>query len=154
MPVPPEEPTEPGSAGLDVPADPEQVAEATELAASASGVMVNNVSTMAAWQDAVVRDVREMVIRDRSRPSLIIWGTRLNECKDFPGLRAATRQAARELDSTRASSGAMAIHEDRPWIRSQRGQPGAITLTASHPLLGQAEVQVRSVAAKNTSELG
>ena len=75
----------------------------------------HNVSTMAAWQDAVVRDVRDMVIRDRSRPSVIIWGTRLNECKNFPGLWAATRQAARELDSTRPSSGAMAFHEDGTW---------------------------------------
>jgi beta-galactosidase len=40
------------------------------------------------------------------------------------------------------------------WIRSQPDQPGAITLTASHPLLGQAEVQVRSAAVKNRSELG
>ena len=75
----------------------------------------HNVSTMAAWQDAVVRDVRDMVIRDRSRPSVIIWGTRLNECKNFPGLWAATRQAARELDGTRPSSGAMAFHEDGTW---------------------------------------
>ena len=75
----------------------------------------HNVSSMAAWQDAVVRDVRDMVIRDRSRPSVIIWGTRLNECKNFPGLWAATRQAARELDSTRPSSGAMAFREDRTW---------------------------------------
>ena len=75
----------------------------------------HNVSSMAAWQDAVVRDVRDMVIRDRSRPSVIIWGTRLNECKNFPGLWAATRQAARELDSTRPSSGAMAFHEYRTW---------------------------------------
>jgi beta-galactosidase len=75
----------------------------------------HNVSSMAAWQDAVVRDVRDMVIRDRSRPSVIIWGTRLNECRNFPGLWAATRQAARELDSTRPSSGAMAFHEDRTW---------------------------------------
>ncbi|HEY0999400.1 MAG TPA: glycoside hydrolase family 2 TIM barrel-domain containing protein, partial [Streptosporangiaceae bacterium] len=75
----------------------------------------HNVSTMAAWHDAVVRDVRDMVIRDRSRPSVIIWGTRLNGCQDFPGLWAATRQAARELDSTRPSSGAMAFHEDRTW---------------------------------------
>ncbi len=73
----------------------------------------HNVSNSAAWQDAVVRDVRDMVIRDRSRPSVIIWGTRLNEVKNFPGLWAATRQAARELDSTRPSSGAMAFHEDR-----------------------------------------
>ncbi len=75
----------------------------------------HNVSTMAAWQDAVVRDVRDMVIRDRSRPSVIIWGTRLNECENFPGLWAATRQAARELDSARPSSGAMAFHEDGIW---------------------------------------
>ncbi|HWM99916.1 MAG TPA: glycoside hydrolase family 2 TIM barrel-domain containing protein, partial [Streptosporangiaceae bacterium] len=75
----------------------------------------HNVSTMAAWQDAVVRDVRDMVIRDRSRPSVIIWGTRLNECKNFPGLWVATRQAARELDGTRPSSGAMAFHEHGTW---------------------------------------
>jgi beta-galactosidase len=39
------------------------------------------------------------------------------------------------------------------WIRSQPGQPGAITLTASHPLLGQAEIQVRSEQAKMANEL-
>jgi beta-galactosidase len=75
----------------------------------------HNVSTTAAWQDAVVGDVRDMVIRDRSRPSVVIWGTRLNEVKNFPGLWAATRQAARELDSTRPSSGAMAFHETATW---------------------------------------
>ena len=75
----------------------------------------HNVSSIAAWQDLVVRNVRDMVIRDRSRPSVIIWGTRLNESKNFPGLWAATRQAARELDSSRPSSGAMAFHEDTTW---------------------------------------
>ena len=39
------------------------------------------------------------------------------------------------------------------WIRSQAGQPGAITLTASHPLLGQAEVQVRSEQANQANTL-
>ena len=39
------------------------------------------------------------------------------------------------------------------WIRSLAGQPGAITLTASHPLLGQAEVQVRSLPVQHASEL-
>jgi len=72
----------------------------------------HNVSATPAWQDAVVRD---MVIRDRSRPSVIIWGTRLNETENFPGLWAATRQAARELDGSRPSSGAMAFHEDITW---------------------------------------
>ncbi len=64
----------------------------------------HNVSTTPAWQDLVVQNVRDMVIRDRSRPSVVIWGTRLNETRDFPGLWAATRQAARELDSSRPSS--------------------------------------------------
>jgi len=75
----------------------------------------HNVSGAAAWHDAVLRDVRDMVIRDRSRPSVIIWGTRLNETENFPGLWAATRQAARELDGSRPSSGAMAFHEDITW---------------------------------------
>ena len=39
------------------------------------------------------------------------------------------------------------------WIRSLAGQPGVITLTASHPLLGQAEVQVRSEQANQGNEL-
>ena len=72
----------------------------------------HHVSPIAAWQDVVVQDVRDMVIRDRSRPSVIIWGTRLNETSGFPGLWAATRRAARELDSSRPSSGAIAFHED------------------------------------------
>jgi beta-galactosidase len=75
----------------------------------------HNVSTTPAWQDVVVQNVRDMVIRDRSRPSVVIWGTRLNETKDFPGLWAATRKAARELDSSRPSSGAMFYHEDVTW---------------------------------------
>jgi beta-galactosidase len=75
------------------------------------------VSTSPAWQDLVVQNVRDMVTRDRSRPSVIIWGTRLNETSDFPMLWAATRQAARELDSSRPSSGAMSssFHEDSRW---------------------------------------
>ncbi len=75
----------------------------------------HNVSTNAGWQDLVVQNVRDMVIRDRSRPSVVIWGTRLNETPDIPGLWAATRQAARELDGSRPSSGAMAFHQDVAW---------------------------------------
>jgi beta-galactosidase len=39
------------------------------------------------------------------------------------------------------------------WIRSMSGQPGTITLAASHPALGQAQVQVRSVPASRGSQL-
>ena len=75
----------------------------------------HDVSTGAAWQDLVVQNVRDMVIRDRSRPSVVIWGTRLNETADLPGLWAATRQAAAELDGSRPSSGAMVVHSDTEW---------------------------------------
>jgi beta-galactosidase len=75
----------------------------------------HNVSTTPAWQNLVVQNVRDMVMRDRSRPSVVIWGTRLNETPDFPGLWATTRQTARELDSSRPSSGAMAFHQDVSW---------------------------------------
>jgi len=75
----------------------------------------HNVSTTPAWQNLVVQNVRDMVMRDRSRPSVVIWGTRLNETPDFPGLWAATRQTARELDGSRPSSGAMAFHQNVSW---------------------------------------
>ena len=75
----------------------------------------HNVSVTNAWQDLVLADVRGMVTRDRSRPSVVIWGTRLNETRDYPSLWTATRQAARELDRTRPSSGAMAFHDDVDW---------------------------------------
>ncbi len=75
----------------------------------------HNVGSSAAWQDLVVQNVRDMVIRDRSRPSVVIWGTRLNETPDVPGLWAATRQAAAQLDGSRPSSGAMAYHSDAEW---------------------------------------
>jgi beta-galactosidase len=75
----------------------------------------HNVNTTPAWQDLVVQNVRDMVIRDRSRPSVIIWGTRLNETLSAPGLWAATRQAAADLDGSRPSSGAMAYHSTEGW---------------------------------------
>jgi beta-galactosidase len=39
------------------------------------------------------------------------------------------------------------------WIRSQAGQPGDITLTASHPLLGQAEIHVSSEPGSQANQL-
>ena len=69
----------------------------------------------AAWQDIVLANVRDMVIRDRSRPSVIIWGTRLNETSDYPGLYRRTRRIAKQLDGSRPSSGAMDRYSTRYW---------------------------------------
>jgi beta-galactosidase len=68
-----------------------------------------------AWQEQAVRDVAGMVTRDRSRPSVIVWGTRLNETADHPGLYARTRRIAGELDGSRQTSGAMARRSAAGW---------------------------------------
>jgi beta-galactosidase len=75
----------------------------------------DRVSTSAAWQNLVIQNVQDMVTRDRSRPSVIIWGTRLNETSDYPWLWSATRQAAKTLDPSRPSSGAMDQHSLDGW---------------------------------------
>ncbi len=55
-----------------------------------------------------LQNVRDMVLRDRNRPSVVVWATRLNETQSFPTLYAEARQLAHSLDGTRATSGAMA----------------------------------------------
>jgi beta-galactosidase len=68
-----------------------------------------------AWQDIVAQNVRDMIIRDRNRPCVIVWGTRLNETANHPGLYTRTRQIAHDLDGTRPTSGAMTKHSARGW---------------------------------------
>ncbi|HEX6520618.1 MAG TPA: glycoside hydrolase family 2 TIM barrel-domain containing protein [Streptosporangiaceae bacterium] len=81
----------------------------------------DHVSTQPSWQNQVVQNVRDMVTRDRNHPSVIVWGTRLNETTDYPHLWAATRQAARELDPSRPSSGAMDIYDTAQWAEDVFG---------------------------------
>ena len=83
-----------------------------------------------AWRDLVVDNVRDMVVRDRSRPSVILWGTRLNETADHPGLYTRTRQAAEDLDGTRQTTGATFRHA-RP--AGMRTSSATTTTTAGTP---------------------
>ncbi len=57
------------------------------------------------WQQRAAEDIAAMVVRDRNRPSVIIWGARLNETPDHPELYAATEAMVKALDDTRATSG-------------------------------------------------
>ncbi|MEP7024129.1 MAG: glycoside hydrolase family 2 TIM barrel-domain containing protein [Actinomycetota bacterium] len=68
-----------------------------------------------AYQDLVVQNVRDMVIRDRSRPSVIVWGTRLNETPGHAHLFARTRRKAHHLDGSRQTAGATNYHALRNW---------------------------------------
>src|SRR6266567_3923908 len=75
----------------------------------------------AAWQDLAVRNVHEMVTRDRSRPSVIVWATRLNETANYPGLYARTRSLAGDLDGSRQTTGAMSIRSTTGWAEDVFG---------------------------------
>jgi beta-galactosidase len=59
------------------------------------------------WQDLVVDNVRDMVRRDRNRPSVVIWGVRVNESRNEQPLYQRTTALAKSLDGTRPTSGSM-----------------------------------------------
>jgi beta-galactosidase len=71
----------------------------------------------AAWQEQLVQDTHDMVVRDRNRPSVIVWGTRANETPNEPELYRRTRALADALDGTRATSGAMIYHATDGWAQ-------------------------------------
>ena len=75
----------------------------------------------AAWQDIVVQNVHDMVVRDRNRPSVIIWAPRLNETTGFAGLYARTRRLADDLDGSRQTTGAMDVHSTAGWAEDVFG---------------------------------
>ncbi|WP_179030968.1 glycoside hydrolase family 2 protein [Paenibacillus kribbensis] len=58
-----------------------------------------------AWKEQAVKDVEDMIIRDRNHPSIVIWGVRINESQDDHDLYARTNELARKLDPTRATGG-------------------------------------------------
>ncbi|HEX3830431.1 MAG TPA: glycoside hydrolase family 2 TIM barrel-domain containing protein, partial [Solirubrobacteraceae bacterium] len=71
----------------------------------------------AAFQNIVLQNVRDMVIRDRNRPSVIIWATRLNETGNNTALYTQTRALADSLDGTRQTSGAMSLYSTSNWAQ-------------------------------------
>ena len=69
----------------------------------------------AAFQDEVLQNVRDMVVRDRNRPSVIVWGTRLDETKNYPALYARAREIAYASDGSRQTAGAVTFHSTAGW---------------------------------------
>jgi beta-galactosidase len=67
------------------------------------------------WKKLVLRDVEEMVLRDRNHPSVIIWGVRVNESNNDPDLYRRTRQIAKSLDDSRPTSGSMTPDSIKNW---------------------------------------
>jgi beta-galactosidase len=58
-----------------------------------------------AWQRIALKNVEEMVMRDRNHPSVISYGVRINESLDFHDLYEKTNRLARTLDPTRPTHG-------------------------------------------------
>jgi beta-galactosidase len=75
----------------------------------------------AEWQAIMLQNTSDMVVRDRSRPSVIVWGTRPDETANYPSLYARARGLAYQLDGSRQTTGAMAIHSTAGWAEDVFG---------------------------------
>lgn len=67
------------------------------------------------WKDLAVRDIEDMIRRDRNHASIIIWGVRINESPNDPELYRRTRALAKSLDDSRQSSGTMTPSSRKDW---------------------------------------
>jgi beta-galactosidase len=68
-----------------------------------------------AWKELLVRDVKDMIVRDRNRPSIVIWGTRANESANDVELYNKTKALAKSLDDSRPTSGSMTGGSRKNW---------------------------------------
>jgi beta-galactosidase len=57
------------------------------------------------WQDIAVDNVSRMVRRDWNRPSVILWGVRINESRDNHDFYTRTNAMAHKLDPSRPTCG-------------------------------------------------
>lgn len=57
------------------------------------------------WKDVAVKNVEEMIKRDWNRPSVVIWGVRINESQDEDVFYKKTNALAKMLDDTRPTGG-------------------------------------------------
>jgi len=58
-----------------------------------------------AWKDISVDNVRRMIRRDWNRPSIVLWGVRINESRDDHDFYTRTNALAHQLDPTRPTGG-------------------------------------------------
>lgn len=57
------------------------------------------------WQTTALEHLKEMIIRDRNHPCVILWGVRINESSDNDPFYTKTNDLARSLDPTRPTGG-------------------------------------------------
>ena len=64
-----------------------------------------------AWQEQAIQNTREMVLQYRNHPSIVFWGTRINESQDNDELYRRTNEAAKLLDRSRPTTGVRFIEK-------------------------------------------
>lgn len=69
----------------------------------------------AAWQELAIRDMGDMVRRDRNRPAIVLWGARINESRNVPPFYEKVRAVCNALDDSRQTSGAMSSYSLEGW---------------------------------------
>lgn len=57
------------------------------------------------WKELSCQNVRDMILRDRNHPSIVLWGVRINESADSDEFYRNTNRIAHELDNTRQTGG-------------------------------------------------
>ncbi|MFZ4617941.1 MAG: glycoside hydrolase family 2 protein [Rectinemataceae bacterium] len=65
----------------------------------------------AAWKKQAIADLEDMIVRDRNHPSIVLWGTRINESPDDHDFYAETARRAHGLDPSRATGGVRYIEK-------------------------------------------
>jgi beta-galactosidase len=59
----------------------------------------------AAWQQGSLDNVKAMIERDWNHPSIILWGVRINESRDYDDFYTQSNQLAHHLDPSRQTGG-------------------------------------------------
>ena len=67
------------------------------------------------FKGVFLQNVHDMVTRDRNRPSVVVWGTRLDETSSYPTLYTEARNLAYQLDGSRQTTGAMDTQSTAGW---------------------------------------
>ena len=57
------------------------------------------------WKEVSYNDLRQMIIRDRNHPSIVLWGVRINESADDHDFYSETNRLAHALDPSRQTGG-------------------------------------------------
>lgn len=58
-----------------------------------------------AWKERSLKELEDMIIRDYNRPSIVLWGVRINESQDDHSFYERTNALAHSLDGGRQTGG-------------------------------------------------